>query len=181
MKNLSFIILFIFLMTPVFGAGRQQLKCNTVPHSARLYPLGPKGPNDQLHLVLEFPTRNKAEQDQFTKNLYDPKSPLYHHYLTPQEYSERFGPLKADYEAVAGFFKARGFKIKKYPSRVLLDINGSVKLIAATFHVTLIRYKHPSENRIFYAPDIGPSVDLDTPLLAVYGLDDFVRLHPRSS
>ena len=39
-------------------------------------------------------------------------------------------------------------------------------------------YQHPVEARTFFAPDVEPSLDLDTPVLAISGLDNYVRPRP---
>src|SRR5262249_37069738 len=46
------------------------------------------------------------------------------------------------------------------------------------FHVHLQTFKHPKEDRKFFAPDVEPSLELKTPVLAVSGLDSYVRPHP---
>ena len=40
-------------------------------------------------------------------------------------------------------------------------------------------YQHPVEARTFFAPDVEPSLDLDTPVLAISGLDNYVRPRPQ--
>jgi subtilase family serine protease len=165
-------------MTLSFAAGYQQLKCSNIPKEVLQYPISRMDPDKRLHLAIELPTRNKAQLDQLLQDLYDPKSPDYRHYLTPQEFTQRFGPTQADYDTVVAYFQNRGFKVTISPSRTLLDIDGTVKIIEATFHTTLRLYKHPTENRNFYAPDENPSIDLDIPLLNVSGLDNFFKPHP---
>jgi len=177
MKNILTVILF-FTMTLAFADGHQELTCYHVPKQALQYPIGPMYPDKRLDLVITLPIPNKAERDRFLQDLYDPKSPEYRHYLTPQEYAQRFGPSQADYDAVAGFFRNLGFKVTTSPSRTLLDIAGPVKLIEAVFHTKLLLYKHPAENRDFYASDKNPSIDLDVPLSGVDGLDNYAKFHP---
>src|ERR1035441_8573446 len=52
----------------------------------------------QLDLVLQL--SDQAGLQSFLKDLYDPTSPSYRHFLTPQEFTARFGPTQNDYEAV---------------------------------------------------------------------------------
>jgi subtilase family serine protease len=174
---LTFVILFS-AMTLALAAGFQEIKSHDIPKEDLQNPIGPMNPDKRIHLVVELPIRNKPERDQLLKDLYDPKSPDYGHYLTPQEFTDRFGPTQADYDTVIAFFKNQGFKVTTSPSRALLDIDGTVQMIEDTFHTTLKLYKHPTENRNFYAPDGNISVDLDIPLSGVAGLDNFTRFHP---
>ncbi len=44
----------------------------------------------QVDLVL--PLRDPEGLDSFLQEVYDPSSPLYRHFLLPQQFTERFGP-----------------------------------------------------------------------------------------
>ena len=166
------------MIAAAFAAGRQQIKGALVPREALAYPAGSMNPDQVLHLAIQLPVRNKAELDRSLANIYDPKSPEYGHYLTPQEYALRFGTSQADYNALAAFFKKKGFKVTISQNRLLLDIEGKVKNVENTFHVSLRLYKNPLEKRDFYAPDREPSLDTDIPVANIAGLDNFRKAHP---
>jgi subtilase family serine protease len=118
---------------------------------------------------------------------HDPKSTNYHQYLTPQQFTERFGPTEQDYKALIEFAKANGLTVVgTHPNRMLLDIKASVADIEKASHVTMRLYQHPMETRTFYAPDVEPSLDLAVPVLHISGLDNYVvprrsKLKPVSS
>ena len=44
----------------------------------------------------------------------------------------------------------------------------------------MLSYRHPTENRTFYAPDQDPSVSLSIPILAIGGLSNYSLPHPDS-
>ena len=71
------------------------------------------------------------------RELYDPSSPSYRHFLTVQEFTARFGPSQEDYDAVIRFAKANGFTVVG-GSRDGMDVQlkGSVADIETAFHVT---------------------------------------------
>ena len=164
-------------MSSVFAAG-QSLKSSSIPKQLLQNPLGPMDPDKKLYLVISLPVRDKAQLDRFLQDLYDPQSPDYRHYLTPQEFAQRFAMTQADYNVVTAFFKNQGFEVKTSPSRRLLDIDGSVKTIESTFHVSLNLYNDTIGHRTFYASDKTPSVDLNIPLLNVTGLDNYTKFRP---
>ena len=113
------------------------------------------------------------------QQLYDPASPQFHQYLTPEQFTERFGPTEQDYQAVIDFAKANGLTVTgTHPNRVVVDVSAPVSDIERVFHLTMNVYRHPTENRTFYAPDVEPSVDLPVPILHVAGLDDYSRKRP---
>ena len=101
--------------------------------------------------------------------------------MTPEEFAARFGPTEQDYEAVIEFARSNGFTVTgTHSNRTLLDVRGSVADIERTFGVTLLRYRHPTEVREFYAPDVEPSLDLTVPVLHIAGLDNYAVPRPLS-
>jgi len=111
--------------------------------------------------------RNREALTNLLHQIYDPASPNYHHYLTPEQCAEQFGPTKQDYEAVKAFARANGLKVTtEHPNRLLLDVNGSTADVERALHVKLQTYQHPKEKRTFYAPDVEPLLDLAVPVCA---------------
>jgi subtilase family serine protease len=58
-------------------------------------------------------------------------------------------------------------------NRLNLDVAGTVASIEAALHVTMSVYRHPTENRTFFAPDREPTPDLAFPLWHISGLDNY--------
>jgi kumamolisin len=58
-------------------------------------------------------------------------------------------------------------------NRLNVDVTGSVATIEAALHVNMGLYRHPTENRTFYAPDREPTVDLPFQLWRIAGLDNY--------
>ena len=56
--------------------------------------------NQVLQLDLVLPLRDPAGLKSFLNDVYDPTSPSYRHFLTPAEFTARFGPTQEDYDAV---------------------------------------------------------------------------------
>jgi uncharacterized repeat protein (TIGR03803 family) len=122
--------------------------------------------------------RNQESLTNLLEQLYDPTSPQYRHYLSSEQFAEKFGPTKQDYEAVIVYAKAQGLAVTAtHSNRTLLDVSGSVADIERVFHVTMHTYQHPTESRTFHAPDVEPSFDLGVRVLHISGLDDFGRPH----
>ena len=137
-------------------------------------PLGRLPATQPMRLVLVLPLRNQAGLDHFLKELYDPSSPSYRHFLTVEEFTARFGPTQDDYDAAIRFAEAHGLTVVgKSRNRVNLDVTGSVSNIEEAFHLILGVYQHPSENRFFYAPDREPTPDLAVRLWHISGLDNY--------
>jgi len=101
------------------------------------------------------------------------------HFLTVPEFTERFGPTQADYDAVVRFAKANGFTVTG-GSRDGMDVQiaGPVSAVESAFHTVINIYRHSTENRTFYAPSREPTPDLPFSLWHISGLDNFSIPHP---
>ncbi|MGA2245988.1 MAG: protease pro-enzyme activation domain-containing protein [Verrucomicrobiota bacterium] len=149
--------------------------------TAGLNPVSRLPESESLNLVIGLPLRNRAILTNLLSRLYDPASADFHHYLTPQQFAKDFGPTEADYQAVKAFAEAHGLTVTAvHPNRTLLDVQGTVRSIEATFHTQLAVYRHPSEPRIFYSPAAKPWVDVAVPVLSVAGLDNYSIPRPKS-
>src|SRR5271170_1955396 len=142
-------------------------------------PMGQLAPDKIMNLDLVLPLRDQAGLDAFLKELYDPASSSYRHFLTVSEFTERFGPTQEDYDAVVRFAKANGFEVVGGTRDGMdVQIRGPVSAIERAFHVTMRIYQHPTENRTFYAPDREPTTNLPFALWHVSGLDNYSIPHP---
>ena len=166
---------------PVQAAQRQFLSGHIprVIQDLGLQPAGRLPADTPLSLVIALPLRNKTGFDELLREIYDPASPQYHHYLTPSQIAARFGPAEDAYDAVIAFAQTNGFRIvRTHADHTLLTVQGTVANIEKTFHLKMLVYHHPTEARTFYAPDTEPSLNLAVPLLHISGLDNYVLPHP---
>jgi subtilase family serine protease len=137
----------------------------------------PAGHLLQLDVVLQM--RDRPGLEAFLKDAYDPSSSAYRHFLSVAEFTERFGPTQADYDAVIRFAKANGLEVVGGTRDGMeVQIKGPVSAIEAAFHLTIRTYNHPTESRTFYSPDREPTTDLPFALWHVSGLDNYSIPHP---
>jgi subtilase family serine protease len=127
-----------------------------------------------MRIVLVLPVRNQEALDSFLTDLYDPASSSFRKFLTVEEFTARFGPTQEDYDAVIRFATENGLTVVGTSrNRMNVDVTGSVAAIEAALHLTMGLYLHPTENRLFYAPDREPSPNLSVRLWRVAGLDNY--------
>jgi subtilase family serine protease len=133
-----------------------------------------------MHFDVVLPLRDRAGLQNFLQELQDPASPFYRQFLTPQDFTARFGPSQEDWDALVAFAKASGFEVVS-GSRDAMDLRliGTVASIEKAFHMTLGVYQHPTENRTFYSPDREPTVNLSFPLWHISGLDNYSIPRPK--
>ncbi len=130
-------------------------------------------PARTMHVAIALPMRNRAELERLVRDLYDPASPQYRHYLSVAEFTERFGPTEADYAKALKFFSENGLAVSgTAANRYLIEADASVDTLERVLHVKFGLYRHATEDRLFIAPDREPTLDLDVAVLHVIGLDD---------
>ncbi len=132
-----------------------------------------------MHFDIVLALRDRPGLENFLQELYDPASPFFHQFLTPEEFTPRFGPSQDDWDALVAFAKANDFEIVS-GSRDAMDLRliGTVANIEKAFHVVMGVYQDPIESRTFYAPDREPTTDLPFALWHISGLDNYSKPHP---
>jgi hypothetical protein len=170
----------LFFLSAGFSPAAQKILSGQVPAAtANLAAISTVPAATHLHLAIGLPLRNQEALSSLLQQIYDPASPNYHQYLTPEQFTENFGPSKDDYQSVLDFARTNGLTvISTYSNRMVLGVSGAVSDIEKAFHATMRVYQHPTESRTFYAPDVAPSVDASLPILHVSGLDDFTVPQP---
>ncbi|HZM03621.1 MAG TPA: protease pro-enzyme activation domain-containing protein [Candidatus Saccharimonadales bacterium] len=166
-----------------FGAdaGMKTLPGHIPAAIAKLSATGNLPSTNRLNLAIGLPLRDAKGLDAFLAGAYDPASPNYRRYLTPDQFTEKFGPTAEDYAAVAAFAQRNHLTVRaRHANRLVLDVNGAVADIQRAFHLTLHTYRHPTEARDFYAPDSEPSVDASLPVADITGLNNYQRPQPKS-
>ena len=172
------------LVLPLTAAGqangRQTLHGHIPNGIAGLKPLGQLSGQTNLQLAIGLPLHNTLELNNLLQQIYDPHNPNYRHFLTPEQFTERFGPTKQEYQAVVNFAKANGLKVTTtHPNRLILDVSGTTATVEKAFQISMQVYQHPTEARKFYAPDTEPSVSSSLPINYISGLDNFSLPKPR--
>jgi uncharacterized repeat protein (TIGR01451 family) len=146
---------------------------------AQLQPNGQLPAATEMKLAIGLPLRNQAALTNLLQQLYDPASPNYRHYLTPEEFTAQFGPTEQDYQKVISFAQASGLRVTQtHGNRMLVDVSGNAADIEKAFHVSLRTFPHPAETRNFFAPDVEPTVAADLPVLHVSGLNNYIVPRP---
>ncbi|MGA9793361.1 MAG: protease pro-enzyme activation domain-containing protein, partial [Terriglobales bacterium] len=135
--------------------------------------------NQTMHFDVVLALRHQPELENFLQELYDPTSPSYKQYVTPQQFAERFGASQEDYDALIAFANANGFKVigGSLESRDV-QFSAPVANVNRAFNITMAVYQHPTESRTFFSPDREPSANLPMQLWHISGLDNYSIPHP---
>ncbi|MGB6384561.1 MAG: protease pro-enzyme activation domain-containing protein [Terriglobales bacterium] len=172
---------FLLFTIPVLALPQQLSTRHVRPEvaSGEAKLVGQLPPTDTLHFDIVMPLRDRTGLQSFLRQQYDPASAFYHQFLTPQEFTARFGPSQEDWNTLVAFAKANGFEIVSgtRDSRDL-RLSGTVANIEKVLHVSMGVYQDPNEDRTFFAIDREPTVDLPFQLWHITGLDNDSKPHP---
>lgn len=135
--------------------------------------------NKILHLSIALTPRNQDALDTLLVEQSNPASPLYHHYLTPNEFKNQFGQTPAVLESVAQYLTSEHFNITSISSNnLLLNVTSSVSVANKAFEIVLNNYA--LGDRVAFAPNLNPAVPNSmVPFIQnITGLDDVVTYKP---
>jgi subtilase family serine protease len=168
-----------FSSVDAFGQA-QALLTHVVPNTGtQPQAVGPLAADQIMTLDVVLPVRDQASLDALVKEVSDPASPSYRHYLTVPEYTERFGPSQTDYDALVQFLKSKAFTVVGGShDNMDVAIKGPVSAVESAFNIRMLTYRHPTENRTYYAPDREPTVNLPFRLWHISGLNNYSIPHP---
>ena len=183
-KTLKYFLVLLFFFAGALTVAQQNSIMQTVYSQEHalvktLTPISRMDTTKLLNLAIGLPLRNQDELSSLLSQMYDPSNSNYHHYLTTDQFTVKFGPSAQDYQAVIAFAKSNGLSIiKTYSNRMVLDVRGTVSNIEKSLNVTLNNYRHPIESRTFYAPDCDLSLKLSVPIQNIIGLSNYSYPHP---
>jgi subtilase family serine protease len=160
----------------------QQAPNAHVPQAVRsLTPLARLDGSKALDLGLGVSLKSGVDIDGTLRKLYDPADPSFRHFLTPQQFDATFAPTQESLNQVESFARASGLQVISTPGNLVVHVRGTVTNIEKAFHLELHVYRHPQEDRTFYAPASEPSIPPGVPISHITGLDNFVLPRPASS
>ncbi len=141
------------------------------------------GPTDLAHtMTISLVLRPRStDASAAIAALSDPTSPEYRHFLSPQEYAQRYGADSATMAGVAAALRAAGLRVAtSTASASMLTAQGTVAALNALFDVQLGDYCDTHGQR-FIAPDVAPHIPASlVGVSGVLGLDTHSVMHTGS-
>jgi len=164
----------------VNDSDRVVLHGNTHPHANSANRFAPADRNlrmEKIVLVLAHRANTQAELDNLIAQQHDPLSPLYHRWLTPEEFGQRFGIGDSDLAAVTGWLQSRGFSIDEVAKgRGWINFSGSVDQVEQAFQTQINEYFVDGLPHHANASDPTVPRALASVLHGVLSLHDFRRV-----
>ena len=102
--------------------------------------LGPEDQEKQITVTVWLNLHNKAALDSLVQQMYDKKSPNYHHWLTMEQYKTQFAPTAKEAAVVRDFLASHNMKVSMIDqNNHFVVAQGRVGDAQATFNVQINR------------------------------------------
>lgn len=139
-------------------------------------------PLPAMTLLLKPSPAQRADLQQFLSDLQNPASPLFHQWLTPEQYADRFGLSSEDIAAAADWLRSQGFKVSRASrSRTWIAFSGVVRQVEEAFHTQIHRYLRAGQSHFANATDLSVPFALSGAVLGLDGLDNFTQEQPEAT
>jgi xanthomonalisin len=131
-----------------------------------------------LHVEVALKLRNPDQLQTFLAGVTTPGNALFGKFLTPSQFTERFGPTQSQVDAVVAHLQQAGFtNIEVAPNRLLVSADGTAGAATNGFRTSIKRFS--SNGREFFANDAPALVpaSLGDSVNAVLGLQNVSVKH----
>ena len=162
------------------NAQRTTLTGHLHPKATPANDRGRVAPALKLYVTLQFTqsASQKADLTQLLADQQNPGSPNYHHWLTPEQYADRFGVSLDDITKITSWLQNQGLTVASVArGRNSLAVNGSAAQIEAAFETEIHQYQVNAEPHFANATEPSVPAALGAVVLSIRGLNDF-RLKP---
>jgi pseudomonalisin len=96
----------------------------------------------KLNLAIALAPRNQRKLDAATHAMYTPGSATFNHFMTPAQWTARYGPSITTVTEVRHYLKAAGFTdVHAAGDRLLVTASGTAAKAESAFHTSLSQFK----------------------------------------
>jgi subtilase family serine protease len=125
-------------------------------------------------IVFSRSAEQEAELQELIAQQQDTASPLYHQWLTPDQFAARFGVAEADLAKVKGWLQQQGFTVDSVArSRNMIRFSGTSSQVEQAFSTEMHSYNMDGERHIAPSSELSLPAALAPIVLAVRNLSDF--------
>jgi hypothetical protein len=153
------------------------LKGNTHPAATAKNDLGrvsPDLPMTDLIMVLGRSPEQQAAFDKFVASQYDPTSPDFHQWLTPDQVGENFGPSQSDIATITSWLIGHGFSVDQVTKdRMSIRFSGKASQVESTFHTEIHNLSVKGEAHIGNMSDPQIPAALAPAIVGIKSLHNF--------
>ncbi|MFG2909451.1 protease pro-enzyme activation domain-containing protein [Kitasatospora sp. NPDC048286] len=129
----------------------------------------------QIAVSVSLKLRDADALDRFLTAVATPGTPEYGHYLTPEQFTARFGPTQAAVDQVRTYLAQQGLTVTEVSAnRQVVNAHGTAAQVSQAFGTHESSYLDPQLQRAFFANDAAASIpsDLAAVVQGISGLDN---------
>jgi hypothetical protein len=131
-------------------------------------------PVRRVLLMLNRPAEREAALLRFLSDVHSKNSPTYHHWLTPEQFGETFGPVDSDIQAASSWLASHGFQVPRISkSKTLVEFSGTAAQLREAFHTEIHQYTVNGETHYANSTDLSVPAALAPLIRGVTRLDSF--------
>ena len=171
----------VLVSQPIDETQRTVLRGNVSPLAQARYDQGRVDdslPAERVLLMLSRPPEREAALQQYLGEIHSKGSANYHHWLTPQQFGERFGPADTDIQTVTNWLGSKGFRIKRVSQgKQYIEFSGTAKQLGDAFHAEIHQYTINGELRYSNSREISVPSALAGVVRGMAPLNNFRMRH----
>ncbi|WP_051740256.1 protease pro-enzyme activation domain-containing protein [Kitasatospora sp. MBT66] len=129
----------------------------------------------QISVAVSLKLRDADALERFLAAVGTPGAPEFGRYLTPEQFTDRFGPTQASVDQVRAYLTAQGLTVTEVSAnRQVVNARGTTAQVSQAFGTHESAYVDPQTQRSFFANDAAASVpsELAATVQGVSGLDN---------
>jgi hypothetical protein len=165
------------ITAPVDNAARATIARSTHPMAQAQFDRGPVDPGTAMNrmiLVLSASAEQEHQARAFLDSQQTKGSPDYHHWLTPEEFGQKFGPSPQDIQQVAAWLQQQGFRVGSVAkSGRWIEFSGTAEQVQAAFQTQMRKYQVAGKLHTANASDITIPAALAPVVRGVLSLHNF--------
>lgn len=130
-----------------------------------------------LSFIVALKLNNESGLDAQITEMYRPGSPTFHHFLTPETFTQLYGPTAAQVQSETQYLEAQGITVQSVSeNNVFIHAQASVADINRVFKTELHQYAQAKTGKVYFAPKAEPQIPVGSAIRAVIGLNSVARL-----
>jgi kumamolisin len=147
-----------------------------IPHIAqKMSDQGKLDETQTMPFSVMLSLNDQAGLDQELSDIYNPTSPNYHHFLSPEEFRAKYSPTEAQVSLVKTYLASQGITvISVNDNRTLIHSSANVATINNALHTEIHSYKD-STGASYFAPAYELQTNAALPIQSVLGLQNMVH------
>ncbi|MFI9270709.1 protease pro-enzyme activation domain-containing protein [Kitasatospora sp. NPDC052896] len=146
-----------------------------VNHSVRT---GEVASGQRISVAVSLAQRDVAGLDTFLSQVSNPNSAQYQHYLTVDQFADRFGATPETVAKVSGYLAAQGLQVGGVTAnRLTIEASGTAAQVQKAFGTSLATFRDNKDGRSYYANTAAPELpaDIASVVTDVAGLNDYAK------